>query len=615
MAPLHLTRRDLLKAGAAGAVATGLGGASRPAQAAQGVFGHGVASGDPLGTSVVLWTRVTPSADATPGSGRGAATSVVWELAEDPGFQRVRRRGTVRTAAADDHTVKVDVTGLEPYTRYWYRFRALGQTSRVGRTQTAADDGRLHALRLAFVSCSNWTGGYFSAYRHVAARDDLDLVLHLGDYLYEYGNGEDRYGPKTLVGRRDHVPATEMVRLSDDRRRHAQYKTDPDLQAAHAAHPWIVVFDDHEVANDSYDGGAENHTEGVEGTFVERRKQAYQAYLEWMPIRLPDQRGAAGTRFWRRFSFGPLADLSVLETRQNRSQQVPGATGALAAADAVALADPARQLLEPAQMQWLTDGLTSGSTRWHLIGNQTVFTRVALAKAVPGQELLGQLGLGDPAFNSDQWDGYQDDQRQVLAAMAASGGDPVVLTGDIHSSWANDLPLDPGTYAPAGPLNNSVGVEFVCPSVTSDGFAEIFGDPVAAEAATSGLQTDNPNIRYLDGIGHGFAVLDVTPERVKSDFWFISDREDPRATVAHASSWQSVKGSRVVTAAGGPVGARSDRPRTTGARAAAAPARLEGSAPSGAALPATGGAAPLSGLGVLALAAAAARLRSRAQQS
>ncbi len=242
---------------------------------------------------------------------------VSWELAADSAFTTVLQRGTAVAEAADDHTVKVDVTGLEPYTRYWYRFTALGATSPTGRTQTAADDGRLHALRIAFVSCSNWTGGFFSAYRHVAEREDVDLVLHLGDYIYEYGNDEDRYGPASLVGKRDHVPATEIVTLIDYRLRYAQYRTDPDLQAAHAAHPWVVIFDDHEVTNDTFDAGAENHSPETEGDFFERRRLAYQAYLEWMPIRLPDQSVPhQGTRFWRTFSFGPLADLFVIDTRQ-----------------------------------------------------------------------------------------------------------------------------------------------------------------------------------------------------------------------------------------------------------------------------------------------------------
>ncbi len=566
-APLStpLDRRTAVKGAAAvaGAVAGARALRPRPAgatdatdTAAGRVFQHGVASGDPLPTAVLLWTRVTPSAAATPGSGAGPSVAVRWQVAGDPGFRTVLREGTARTSAARDHTVKVDVHGLQPYTRYWYRFTALGSTSPVGRTQTAAGEGRVHALRLGFVSCSNWTGGFFAAYRHLARRGDLDAVLHLGDYLYEYGNGADRYGPDSLAGRRDHVPATEVLTLADYRARHGQYKTDPDLQAAHAAYPWIVTFDDHEVANNTYDTGAENHTPGVEGDFAQRRAAAYRAYVEWMPLRVPDQHVRhEGQRFWRRFSFGPLADLSVLETRQNRSEQVP-------ASDSRGLADPGRVLVEPEQMAWLKDGVGAGGRSWHLLANQVVLTRVQLQPGLPGQDRLGRLGYGTPPFNTDQWDGYQDDQRELTLAMQASPADTVVLTGDIHSSWANEVPVDPGTYAVTG---DSAGVEFVCPSVTSDGFAEILGGPQAAQAATTALQVVNPNIKYLDGVGHGYAVLDVTPARVQADFWHLSDRTDPQATQHLAASWQTRRGSRAVEPADGPVGRRSDVP-TPGSR-------------------------------------------------
>jgi alkaline phosphatase D len=341
----------------------------------------------------------------------------------------------------------------------------------------------------------------------VADRDDLDLVLHLGDYVYEYGNGDDRYGPPELAGKRDHVPATEMVTLPDYRQRQAQYKTDPDLQAAHAAHPWIVVFDDHEVTNDTFAEGAENHTPDAEGDFLARRAMAYQAYVEWMPIRLGDDSVPhQGVRFFRRFSFGPLADLSVIDTRQNRSEPAPGVEGALFGVDLATVNDPARVFMEPEQMQWLKDGIAAVNARWHLIGNQTVFTRVAVPRDLPGGDQLGPLGFTGPVFNTDQWDGYGDDQREVIAAMAASAADTVVLTGDIHSSWANDIPSDAGTYAPVGPANNSVGVEFVCASVTSDGFDEVLGGAPQAQAATTGIQVANPHVRYLDGIYHGYAV-------------------------------------------------------------------------------------------------------------
>jgi alkaline phosphatase D len=582
-----LSRRAVLQGGVAGAAALALGALTTAqaeatvAEAARdGVFGFGVASGDPTATEVLLWTRVTPNRSATPGSGRGPSSRVEWEVAADEGFRRVVRRGSLRTDAARDHTVKVVVGGLTPYTRYWYRFTSCGQTSPVGRTQTSPDEpGRTHALRLAFVSCSNWTGGFFTAYRGLAARDDLDAVLHLGDYVYEYGNAEDRYGPASLAGTRDHEPATETVTLADYRLRHALYKTDPDLQSAHRRHPWITIFDDHEVTNDTWAAGAENHetqddpdtsytgpgaAPGVraEGDFLVRRAAAYQAYLEWMPIREPGWQPAPhqGTQFFRRFSFGDLADLSVIETRQNRSQQVPAT---IAGQVNPALADPARHLPEPEQLQWLTDGLTGSGKRWHLIGNQTVLARLF---AVPRAGVLG-----GQIYNADQWDGYQADQAALLAAMGRAGTDPVVLTGDIHSSWANDLPPVPDAvrYLVA---RSSVGVEFVCPSVTSNGFKEsLGGSAVAAEAATAAFRTANPWIRYLEGIGHGFAVLDVTPDRVQTDFWFIRSggdkglavdpRLDPLATVGFESGWQSLRGSRQISGPVAQLGPRSDRPR------------------------------------------------------
>jgi alkaline phosphatase D len=606
-----LPRRAVLKGGVAAAAAFVLAGltpetarAAVTAAARSGVFGFGVASGDPTATEVLLWTRVTPDPTAVPGSGTGPASSVEWEVAADPQFRTVVRAGTVRTDARRDHTVKVVVGGLTPYTRYHYRFRCRGEVSPVGRTQTAPDEpGRTHALRLAFVSCSNWTGGYFTAYRGIAARDDLDVVLHLGDYLYEFGNEArgttasgrttgDRYGPAALAGRRDHKPDHELLTLADYRVRHALYKTDADLAAAHARHPWITIFDDHEVCDNAWAGGAANHEPaddpqtgytgpgqppGIspEGPFAARRRAAYRAYLEWMPIREPatwQPEPHRGTQFFRRFSFGDLADLSVLETRQNRSRQVPATSGSPAVANP-ALASPSRHLPEPEQLRWLTRGLTGSRKRWHLIGNQVVFARV-LAAPRPG-------GAPGQVHNPDQWDGYQADQHTLLAAMRDSAvADPVVLSGDMHSSWANELPTHHAAY-PAD--RNSVGVEFVCPSITSDGMKETrskggtLPDAVAAaraSAAAGAFKSANPWVRYLDGIGHGFAVLDVTPERVQVDWWFIRSggdkglatdpRLDPTATVGHEASFVSVHGSRRLSRATAPLGPRSDQPRTVG---------------------------------------------------
>ena len=602
-------RRFLQAAAAAGAAPLVLdrstARASAEAAARTGVFGFGVASGDPLATAVVLWTRVTPSPDAVPGSGAGGPVDVVWEVAGDEAITDVVRSGTVTTTAARDHTVKVDVTGLEPYTRYWYRFRALGATSPVGRTQTAPDLDRVTALRLGVVSCSNYTGGYFTAYRAMGQRDDLDLVLHLGDYVYEYGNDADRYGPDELRGVRDHEPATEMVTLSDYRLRYAVYRADPDLALAHQRHPWVTIFDDHEVTNDSWREGAENHTPGAEGDYLARRERAFQAYREWMPVR-DEVPGTPAGAFYRRFTFGPLADLHVVDTRTYRDEQ----QSQTAARDA-----EHRELLGPEQRQWLFDGLRAGKGRhqWRLLGNQTVLAPVevpplpeALLRPLPDSP-LPSAGL---PFNPDQWDGYLAERRRLVQLVLDEQlTDVVVLTGDIHSSWANDVPLDPGTYLPAGPANNSVMTEFVTTSVTSDNVDEIAGDPggprgtAASRAVEAAFRTANRHIRFLDFEKHGYGVLDLTPQRAQFDwFWLRSSIEtdprlDPQAEVFHGTSWQTLAGTQQVSPASGPLGARSDAPRTRPAAVApvvpAAPAAAAPPAVVARSLPATGSDAAL----------------------
>lgn len=603
---LRPSRRTLLQgsaAVAAAAAATTAGprrlfdAAAAEAPAHRGVFGYGVASGDPTGSAIVIWTRATPPPRrhgdpvATPGSGLGAPLEVTWELALDEEFRRVVRRGTVRTSATSDHTVKVDVTGLAAYTRYWYRFRAAGETSPVGRTQTAPDEPQtIHALRFALVSCSNYNGGYFTAYRALGKRADLDFVLHVGDYIYEYGNGADRYGPAALAGKRDTLPEGEILTLADYRLRHAIHKADPDLQLAHAQHPFITIFDDHEVANNAWATGAENHTPGVEGDFAARRQAAYQAYLEWLPFRLPEQRTVPhqGTRFFKRFTFGPLGDLSVLETRQNRSKQIDVPpfttvgggfipTGVSTAVDG-ALASPARHLPEPEQLAWLEDGVATPGG-WHLVGNQVILAPIRF----PG-DIFGAPGY--TLLNSDQWDGYQADQAALLGRLAerpASAGDVVVLTGDIHASFATDLPATlpaAGTAAYVGTPYESVGVEFVCPSVTSDGFYE----QVVAQLAATGAPPEalvaqtqvvaqyvggyNAWVKYLEGIGHGYVLVDVTPERVQADFFqtphptsaLPDPRTDPTVEPAYATSWQTLAGSRRLSPASAPIGPRADEP-------------------------------------------------------
>ena len=558
-----MDRRSFLKASALGAAAV----AARPALGAStttsaNVFRHGVASGDPAADAVVLWTRVTPAADALPGSGLGPATAVAWEVASDPFFQHVVRSGSLVTDVTRDHTVSVDVTGLASYTRYWYRFTALGETSPAGRTQTAPAAGEATALRFGVLSCANFEGGWFAAYRHAAERDDVDFLLHLGDYIYEYGNGS--YGPGAAIGR-VHVPAHEIVTLADYRTRYGCYRTDGDLQEAHRLHPWVVTWDDHEVANDAYADGAENHQSATEGDFLTRRNAAYQAFFEWLPVRRPDPVGAP-SRIHRRLALGDLADLHMLDTRQYRDKQTECPAlplPACAAGESAAQNDPARTITGDPQMAWLKTGLSTPGPTWRLIGNQLMIAPV-LFPPLPATQVKDVAGLF-PAdgitYNADQWDGYRADRAELLGHLATNAIDNVVFfTGDIHSSWACDLPLDPGTY----PVSPSVAVELVTPSVTSDNLDEVLGVPqdsppaIAVERAFTGL---NRHVRYLEFQRHGYAVAEVTHGHVQMDWWFVSDRTDPAATQSFGAAYAVTAGANAVAPAPAPLGPRTSTPR------------------------------------------------------
>ena len=541
LSPLLSRRRALQLGAVAGAGLAGVA-VSGPAAAAPGrpAFGHGVASGDPLPGSVILWTRVTPTPEAVPGSGVGPVVSVTWEVATDETFRAIVGRGSARTGPDRDHTVKVDVGGLAPATAYWYRFRCQGVVSPVGRTRTTPAPGAaVSRLRMAVVSCANWQAGYFSAYRHLAARGDLDLVLHLGDYLYEYAPGE--YQARAVVVR-PHDPPEEMTVLADYRRRHAQYKTDPDLQALHAAAPFVVTWDDHESANDSWSGGAENHTDGAEGTWLIRRGFSQQAYAEWMPVRYEP-----GQPLYRRFTYGALANLSVLDLRTYRDQQAASPVDP-------ALADDDRSITGAAQFQFLLDGLSDTSVQWKLVGNPVMITPVRFPSALGAAQAAAVGVLVDaPAppvrgvpYNVDQWDGYPDDQRDVVAHLRENGiDDAVFLVGDIHSGWACDLPDDPATYPATG---SSVGVELVCTSVTSDNLDDITNSPpgTTSRAVEAAFKADNPHVRYLDFDSHGFSVLEVTPQRTQMDWYVLTERTDPRSAAVFSTAWEVPAGSRRV---------------------------------------------------------------------
>ncbi|MEZ4332500.1 MAG: alkaline phosphatase D family protein [Myxococcota bacterium] len=519
---MGVDRRGFLRRGAAGAALVGLGGlvgagcarpllphpGAAPRAPGESPFRHGVASGDPLADRVVLWTRVSPEAYRM-----AAAVSVGWWIARDAAGRDVVTRGRTEATPDRDFTVKVDASGLAPGNAYWYGFVCEGVASPAGRTRTLpADDARdVRGVRFALASCANLPQGFFNAYACIAARDDLDAVLHLGDYLYEYGNGE--YGDGTAIGRLPD-PIHEIVTLEDYRRRHARYKTDPDLQAAHARHPWIAVWDDHESANDSWKDGAQNHTEGDapgdaqgrgrgEGAWQTRRLAAIRAYYEWMPIReLP-------TGLFRRFAFGDLVDLVMLDTRLH------GRDARVGAADLAGANDPARSLLGADQTQWLLDALSRSKragTAWRLIGQQVVFTPLA-----------GVFG----EFNADAWDGYRASRRAVLDHLEGEAiGNVVIATGDVHSAWAFDVLPDAGADYDPATGRGARAVEVVAPAVSSPPFGS---HPRGAEMLERAAPL-NPQIRHSNAFENGWVLLDLTTERVRAAF-FASDPVERRSPV------------------------------------------------------------------------------------
>jgi alkaline phosphatase D len=524
-----LDRRDFLKLSGAGAGALAVARFARPALAAAGsaVFQHGVASGDPTSDSFLIWTRVTPDADAIAGSGIGRPAEVRWQVATDPGFKRVVRDGIARATTVRDHTIKVDVRGLDPDRQYHYRFKALGELSETGHARTFPESkAEVQSLRFGLASCANYEGGHFAAYGYLAERTDLDFVLHMGDYIYEYGPGA--YGPGESIGR-VHEPDHEIVSLADYRIRHAQYKTDPHLQACHAAHPFITAWDDHEVTNDTWREGAENHQE-EEGNFLTRRDRAYRAYFEWMPIRPPAPRKDP-TRIYRELSFGPLADLHMLDTRQYRDLQAPNQADA-------SKDDPSRTITGDAQMEWLKSGLAKKDAQWRLVGNQLMITPWEASEGTP--------------VNVDSWDGYRADREELLTHISDGDIDNVVfLTGDIHTSWANDIPLDSTTY----PVTPSVAVEMVGPSVTSDNLDEITGSPPRTSSIPleEGTKGDNPYVKYVELDSHGYCVVDADGDRLHVDWFYLDDKNDPKSGQAFATAYQSVAGSNAVSPAEGPL--------------------------------------------------------------
>ena len=498
-------------------------GVPQAAEAATATFAHGVASGDPAHDGAVLWTRATTE---------GGDVPLEWHVAT-AADARPLRSGRVVARAVADHTAKLVVDRLQPDRDYHYWFTTKdGTRSPTGRFRTLPV-GATDRVVLAVVSCQLYPGGYFNAYADMARLPRLDAVVHLGDYIYEYG--ADGYGAD--IGRalgRLPDPPHEIVTLADYRRRHAQAKADPDLQAAHARAAFICVWDDHETANDSWIGGAENHDPATEGAWSARKAAAMQAYFEWMPIRDP-KRGQPWEAINRSFEFGDLATLAMVETRLlARSKQVAPKGAAPTPEDyAPMMAERARadrELLGPAQQQWL-EGVIAASVRarkpWQVLGNQVVMARVAgpdleraygkdgyaarLAKlpAMWRDRLSGAAAsyrAGLP-FNFDSWDGYPAARERLYASFARAGSHPIVLSGDSHAAWANDL------YDAGGRLAAS---EFGCTAVTSPSYGSLL--PGLGQV----IADQNREVVYCDQDGKGYTLLTLTPQAATADFVVVS---------------------------------------------------------------------------------------------
>lgn len=506
------------------------------------VFRHSVGSGDPLPDGVVLWTRVTPTADATPGSATGPACTVLWEMALDNDFQNPVACGVAATTAARDHTVKVDVRGLAPATDYFFRFRVLdgpaeGAQSRVGRTRTApALAADVERLRFAVCSCSNWEAGYFEAYRHMAGREDLDAVVHLGDSIYEYERG-GYTGKSGAV--RDHEPAHEILTLADYRIRMGQYATDPDLADLRARVPFIVTWDDHESADNAYAGGAENHQPG-EGDWQVRRAVSAQAYFEWMPTRAQSLDG--GGHLYRTLRFGTLAELRMLDLRTYRD----GPPSSMSVVD-----DPDRTMTGAVQFDWLTEGLTTSSARWKIVGTSVMIRPVLIPPLDPRvteavTKMAGVPRDGVP-YNTDQWDGYPVERRRLFDELLAADVENVVfLTGDVHSSWAAEVPVVPGAYRTGGAV---VGTEFVAPSITASNIDDTLGlpegNPVSLAAAEA-MKLANPHVKALDFDRHGYLLFEINADEVRADYWFVGEKTAPASGVTAGMRLRTPAGSPVV---------------------------------------------------------------------
>lgn len=452
-------------------------------------FYFSVASGDPHFNSVTIWTKIWRETSES--------IAVQWEVATDTLMQNIVQAGESATDSGSAFTVKVLAQNLQPHTTYFYRFKFDNTYSPVGRTKTAPENN-VDSLRFAVVSCSNYEAGYFNAYRLVAEHNDLDAVIHLGDYIYEYSRGT--YGDKKSTRR--HIPQSEILSLKDYRSRYAQYRLDKNLQEMHRLHPMISIWDDHEFANNTYKDGAGNHQTN-EGDWEVRKANGKKAYFEWLPI--PDDDNESIIRI---INYGNLAEMFLLDERtEARSRQLRDITDST-------YYSPERTMIGAAQEQWLTDGIASSTAHWKLFANQVMFSELKTSKAAE------KRGLGD-----DIWVGYPAERERILNYFHTHQlKNIIIITGDIHTSWAFDLvqhPLDKTQYNRKTGLN-VMGAEFITPSITSAGLAERVKSKPLARMAASYVNGKNPHLLYINLSHHGYMLLTLTKEKATAQWIFVN---------------------------------------------------------------------------------------------
>jgi alkaline phosphatase D len=495
---------------------------------ARGAFTHGVASGDPASNSVILWTRFVPQGDG----------DIAWEVSEDENFTRIAARGEARASAASDYCVKTDAAGLQPGQRYFYRFLAASGPSVTGMTRTAPQAGA-ESLNIAFFSCANLPFGYFHAYGHAAQRDDVDLVLHLGDYIYETPRGVYPSAQDAVPGRIID-PIYEIVSLNDYYQRYGAYHSDSDLLELRRRKPMSTVWDDHELVNDTWRGGAKDHNREFEGDFSARMAAASKAYFDWMPIRRPDPRGL---RLYRTLDWGNLARIVLLDARFiGRDQQLTTPRQLLDGADiqsarhafTAQLDDPNRTILGRAQEDWFAQKLAESKARgqtWQVLAQQVMMGQQiapqGLTRFLPPSrpassgrwfvegEALGQLGL---PWNFDNWNGYPAARIRFLDACVQHGANAIVLGGDSHNCWLHNHPHE----------NRMAAIEFAAGSVTSPGFEKTLtnAQPGEREAA---MRAANPDLAWCDVTRRGYGVMRLTRSACEAEWLGFDSVRAPQA--------------------------------------------------------------------------------------